>query len=265
MGTADDVKATAYLVLDTESVPDGRLINLVKFAGQQLMPHHAVSKFQEEQRERTGSDFLPVSFQYPVSVCVARVAADFSLLAVTCLDAPQFRPREIVCDFWRGFTVYERAQLVSFYGGGFDLPLMELAAFRFGCNIAAYIARSRHRYLGHIDLLDWLTNFGAYRLAGGLNLLSKLLGKPGKMEVAGHQVYEFFCQGKLQEINDYCLADTLDTYFIFLRTRVLTGEVSLEREAELVRAARKWLDAAAPDSPAIQQYLANWGNWDPWP
>lgn len=265
MSTADDAKTTAFLVLDTESIPDGKLINLVKYAGQQLMPHHAVSRFQEEQQERTGSDFVPVSFHYPVSVCVARVAADFTLLAVTCLDAPQFRPREIVNDFWRGVGVYERAQLVTFNGRGFDLPLLELAAFRYGLNIAAYVARNRHRFQGQLDLLDWLTNFGGYRLAGGLNLLSKLLGKPGKMDVAGHQVYDFFCQGKLQEINDYCLADTLDTYFIFLRTRVMTGDITLEREADLVNAARQWLEAAARERPAIRHYLDNWGDWEPWP
>ena len=39
------------------------------------------------------------------------------------------------------------------------------------------MACSRNRFNGSIDLLDWLTNYGGYRLAGGLNLLAKLIGK----------------------------------------------------------------------------------------
>ena len=72
-------------------------------------------------------------------------------------------------------------------------------------------------------------------MAGGLDLLSKLLGKPGKMEVSGDQVYEMHRAGRHQDINDYCLFDTLDTYFVFLRTRVLSGDLTLEQEHELVR------------------------------
>ena len=63
------------------------------------------------------------------------------------------------------------------------MPLLELAAFRYGFRARDYFQSSRNRYNGPIDLCDWLTNFGACRLAGGLNLLAKLLGKPGKMEV----------------------------------------------------------------------------------
>src|SRR5438045_9495024 len=35
------------------------------------------------------------------------------------------------------------------------------------------------------DLHDVLTNFGASRFNGGLNLVANLLGKPGKMDVQG--------------------------------------------------------------------------------
>jgi predicted PolB exonuclease-like 3'-5' exonuclease len=98
-----------------------------------------------------------------------------------------------------------------------------------------------------------------------LNLLSKLLGKPGKMDVVGDQVYALYQAGKKQEINDYCICDVLDTYFVFLRSRVLGGELTLEQEQELVAKAKEWIAAKAPEVPALQQYLANWGDWQPWP
>jgi hypothetical protein len=71
--------------------------------------------------------------------------------------------------------------------------------------------------------------------------------------------------GRLQDINDYCLCDTIDTYFVFLRTRVLSGDLAPEQEAELVRQAREWLTAKASELPAINRYLANWADGEPWP
>jgi predicted PolB exonuclease-like 3'-5' exonuclease len=129
-----------------------------------------------------------------------------------------------------------------------------------------HFANGRRRFEGwHLDVMDWLTNYGGFRMTGGLNLLSKLLGKPGKMAVQGSQVFDMHKAGKLQEINDYCMFDTLDTYFVFLRTRVLTGDVTLEDEHIAVLKAKEWLHGKIAELPALRQYLDNWGDWDPWP
>jgi predicted PolB exonuclease-like 3'-5' exonuclease len=160
----------------------------------------------------------------------------------------------------------DRIKLVTFNGRGFDLPLLELSAFRYGVCGRDHFGASRNRFNGwHIDLMDWLCNFGSYRLVGGLNLLSKLLGKPGKMDVQGHKVYELHVAGKAQEINDYCMFDTLDTYFVFLRTRVLTGELTLEEEHIAVLKAKEWIQNKTAELPPLRQYLDNWGEWMPWP
>jgi predicted PolB exonuclease-like 3'-5' exonuclease len=259
----DSGTRTAFLVIDTESVPDGALLSAVKYAGANLSPEAAIDRARAEARENswTGSDFLPVSFQVPVAVCVLRVGPDYVLQGLSCLDAPQFRPREIVKTFWLGVASH-KAKLVSFNGRGFDMPLLELAAFRYGYSAREYYQNSRNRFNGPIDLMDWLSNFGACRMTGGLNLLAKLLGKPGKMEVSGEQVYQMFRAGKLQEINDYCLCDTLDTYFVFLRTRILTGDLNLEQEAELISKAKDLLRAKAPEFPVLRRYLDNWTDFD---
>jgi predicted PolB exonuclease-like 3'-5' exonuclease len=259
---------TAFLVVDTESIPDGRLLNIVKYGGKGLTDEQAIETARDEARQNsnTGSDFIPVTFQVPVAVCVVRVAADFSLQAVACLDAPLYRPREIVKKFWLGLSFYTRTKLVTFNGRSFDLPLLELAAFRYGFPAKDYFARGRNRFKGDLDLMDWMTNFGACRgFAGGLDLLAKMLGKPGKMEMSGDQVYEKYRAGQYQEINDYCMFDTLDTYFVFLRTRILTGDITPEREAGLVAKAKATLTAQTKDLPALKQYLDNWTDWQPWP
>ena len=265
---------TAYLILDTESVPDGDLIRRVKYPDQNLTPDEAIVRAQNEARElsNVGSDFLPVTFQYPVAICVLRVADDYTLQAITSLDTPQFRTEEIVRQFWFGVAHYPRARLVTFNGRGFDLPLLELAAYDYGFSAREYFTSNRNRYNGnHLDLLDWLTNFGAYRMNGGLDNLSKRLhgdnrkrllddldGPPGKSGVAGGEVHAMYKAGRLQEINDYCMWDTLDTYFIFLRTRVVMGDVTREELRVLVRRALEWLETKAESVPALAQYLTHW-------
>jgi 3'-5' exonuclease len=171
--------------------------------------------------------------------------------------------------FWNGLIQtlkkFNRVKLVTFNGRGFDLPLLEMAAFRYGCNCGEYI-QNRNRFTGcSLDLMDWLSNFGALRMAGGLDVLAKLLGKPGKREYAGDQVYQLLLDGKIKEINDYCMFDTLDTYFVFLRTRVMAGGLTLEKEHELVLKGKAFLQCQVEQYPTLQQYLDNWGNWNPWP
>jgi 3'-5' exonuclease len=266
--TAEASVPTAYLIMDTESVPDGRLLAAVKYASHNLPPDEAIRRAQMEAREQsyTGSDFLPVTFQYPVAVCILRVGADFTLQKINRLGEPQWQPRQIVEQFWNGLVQCKgRVKLVTFNGRGFDLPLLELAAFRYGCCGGDYFL-NRNRYNGnHLDLMDWLSNFGALRMAGGLDVLAKLLGKPGKTSCTGDKVYQWLLEGKIKEINDYCMFDTLDTYFVFLRTRVMAGQLSLENEHELVLKGKAFVQGQMDQYPALQQYLDNWGDWQPWP
>jgi predicted PolB exonuclease-like 3'-5' exonuclease len=264
--------ATAYLVFDTESVPDGTLLNYVKYPSETMTPEQAVDQAQAEARRQSaaGSDFLPVTFQYPVAAALVHVAGDFRIQGFECLDAPQFRPQQIVDRFWETIrTLREQhgdgLRIVTFNGRGFDLPLMEMAAFRFGVAGGPNVHTFGKRYEGwHLDLMDWLTNAGDFRLSGGLNLLSKLLGKPGKMEVTGKKVYQLFLQNERTLINDYCLFDTFDTYFVFLRTRVLAGELTLEQERKVVADLKETIARRAANWPTLNDYLANWGDWNPW-
>ena len=195
-----------YLVFDTESVADAELVAKLKYAGEGLSPAEAVRRYRDELLEKYESDFVPYSFQMPVSVVVGKVTADFRLEDIVVLDEPQFRPHVITENFWRGWEAYRRPTLVSFNGRGFDLPLMELAAFRYGVSVPGWFQatgksfdqpRSRYNTTAHIDLCELLTNFGSTRFTGGLNLAANLLGKPGKMDVQGDMVQDMFDAGRL--------------------------------------------------------------------
>jgi hypothetical protein len=80
----------------------------------------------------------------------------------------------------------------------------------------------------------------------------------GKLDVAGDQVYAMYRAGQLRAINDYCMFDTIDTYFVFLRTRVLLGEYTFEQERDLVRRARAWLGNKVAEWPGLRTYLESW-------
>jgi predicted PolB exonuclease-like 3'-5' exonuclease len=266
--------AVKFLVFDVESVADGDLVSKIRFPGEDLSGDEAIARYRAELLEKTGSDFIPYTYQVPVSVVVAKIDANYAMVDLVALDDPEFRPHVITDHFWRGWEAYRRPTLVTFNGRTFDVPLLELAAFRYGLGLRGWFNiedknweqhRSRYNLHAHLDLHDVLTNFGATRFNGGLNLVANLLGKPGKMDVQGYMVQDLFNEGRLAEINDYCRCDVLDTYFVFLRASVLLGRVSLEREQELVQQTKAWLDENASKSPVYAQYLKNWGSWpNPW-
>jgi predicted PolB exonuclease-like 3'-5' exonuclease len=207
-------------------------------------------------------------------VAVGKVAPDFRLVDVVTLDEPQYRSHVITENFWRGWEMYKQPTLVSFNGRSFDLPLLELAAFRYGLSLPRWFEakgksydqpRSRYNTQSHVDLHELLTNFGASRFTGGLNLAANLLGKPGKMDVQGDMVQDMCDAGRLDEINDYCRCDVLDTYFVFLRSRVLMGQLPLETEQMIVAETKKWLEDNAERVRAYAIYLERWGDWvNPW-
>jgi len=270
--TAMDESDVKYLVFDIESVPDAKLIKKVKYPDQVIDDEAAVRKFQEEVLALTSgaTTFIPVTFQYPLCICIAKVRSDFTIADIVSLDEPKFRPSEMTDLFWRGVEKqYGNAALVTFNGRGFDVPLMELMAFRYGITAQRHLKDkfgSRYRFgTKHIDLHDWLSNFNAIRMTGGLNLLAKVLGKPGKMETKGDEVYDLYLKGEMAQINDYCYHDVLDTYFVFLRTRVMLGELSITREQELVKTAKSFIEEKSSSVEALKLYLENWGDWDPWP
>ena len=264
---------TAYLVFDIETVADGRLVQRVRYPAQpELTPAQAVATYRAQLLEQTNgkSDFVPHTFQLPVSVAIAKVGADFALQEVKTLDRPRFRPQVIAKQFWKGWQSYGQPTLVTFNGRFFDLPVMELAAFRYGIPVPAWFSltgasyaqpRNRYNTTAHLDLQDILTNFGAAQLHGGLNLCAQLLGKPGKMDTKGNMVQTLWEAGEHQRVDDYCMCDALDTYFVFLRTRVLTGHLSLDREHELVERAKVWIEGAAQTNPALGEYLAHFQLW----
>ena len=141
---------------------------------------------------------------------------------------------------------------VTFNGRRFDFPVMELQALRYGLAIPRHFSEAgpRRRLAdAHLDLYDFLSN-GSGRLAGGMNLLARLIGLPGKSTAHGSQVQGLFDSGRLAEIHRYCLEDVVQTYFLFLRVQLMRGRLDLDSYNRARSSSAPFLDRLDPSHPA---------------
>ncbi len=256
-----------YLLFDVESIADGAMIATTRYPGQVLTDDQAIAMFRQDLLCESGRDFIPFNYHLPVALVIAKIREDFSLIEIVSLDEPQHRSEVISRQFWLGWERYGKPTWVTFNGRSFDLPLMEVSAYRFGVSVPAWFnlydrtySQNRNRYNleSHIDLHEVLTNYGSTWFRGGLNLAAALLNKPGKIDVQGDMVLEMYRAGQLSEISEYCRCDVLDTYFVFLRVQVLMGRLTVEKETELIEATRGMLERQSGDHIGYRRYLEAW-------
>lgn len=226
-----------YAIFDIETRIDKRLVNESLFRGRDLSDEAAFRELREELLRERGNDFFPLSFHVPVSIAVGLVSGDYQLQSVETLAEADYSEEKLVREFWDRVERF-RGCLVSFNGRQFDLPVLELQALRYGCVAPSYFGgdsayRRRYQIAKHFDLQEFITNFGAFRVRGGFDLLLRLIGMPGKGEVDGSQVQELWDGGRLADIHAYCRRDVIQTYFLFLRVEEVRGRVTPERRRQL--------------------------------
>jgi predicted PolB exonuclease-like 3'-5' exonuclease len=223
----------SYLVFDIETRVDKELVRDSQYSGQGISGQRAYELMRDELSPQGG--FFPVSFHVPISIAYGRTGEDRVLRDVEVLAANDLGEAEIVGRFWKILESFD-GTLVSFSGRGFDLPVLELQALRHGFSIRRYFGERdsfRSRFGRHLDLYDFLTNHGASRLRGGLDLVSRLVGLPGKGAVSGADVQGLWESGRFEEIHRYCRSDVIQTYFVFLHVERLRGRLNSGRLAEI--------------------------------
>jgi predicted PolB exonuclease-like 3'-5' exonuclease len=117
---------------------------------------------------------------------------------------------------------------VTWNGRGFDLPVLMLRSLRYGVSAPWYYRKAGYRYRystdKHIDLCDVLADHGATRMTS-LHGAARLIGLPGKDGVDGSQVEALYRTGQIEALRGYCLSDVAQTAFLFLRYRLLAGQL----------------------------------------
>jgi predicted PolB exonuclease-like 3'-5' exonuclease len=234
-----------FVTLDLETVPDETLVAAVD--GVSGRPYaEQLRRVVAERRARTGgrSDFLPLPYHRPVAACLLEAVEDGGLVRVTDVAAWADRPGEDEATFLA--RIWDRiagAALVTFHGRGFDLPVLELRSLKHGVPTPAWFAGARRSgSADHHDLKELLSAQGA-ATAAPLDLYAKLVGLPGKEDVAGEDVLELYDAGALDRISAYCMTDVVQTFLLFLRYRLLEGSLTPDGYAESAALARGTLPA----------------------
>ena len=235
-----------FAILDIETRIDKRLLRDALYPDQQMDDEQAYLRLRDELQR----GFFPTSLHVPISIAVGNVNEDHLLESVENLGGAGCSEAELVREFWRRAEHFGGC-LVTFNGRGFDIPVLELQALRHGIAAPAHFAQRTRRFSDHhLDLQDFLTNRGDFRIRGGLNLLLKSMGLPGKAGIDGSMVQELYDGSRLDEIDRYCRSDVIQTYFLFLRVQLIRGRIEQARYDRAWQAAAGFLAeiGAPPDA-----------------
>ena len=168
-----------------------------------------------KQQQKSGSEFLPLHQHRIVAISVAlRTAESFRLWSLGDEESDE---AELVRRFYAGIDRYT-PDLVSWNGGGFDLPVLHYRALKHGIQAPRYweigdtdrefrfnnyLSRFHWR---HVDLMDVLSGFQP-RARASLDQAAMLLGYPGKLGMSGDKVWDSYLGGGIGQIRDYCETD----------------------------------------------------------
>lgn len=256
------------LVFDIETIPDIAGLRLLRGLDAQLTDAEVLAQELAERQQAGKSDFLPLHLQRVLVIsCVFRNAKGLAVHSFVDRAASGASEEGAIVQTFFDKIEKHQPQLVSWNGGGFDLPVLHYRGLRHGVVANKYWDLGEDdrefkwnnyisRYhLRHLDLMDLLAMYQP-RASAPLDAMAKLCGFPGKMGMDGSQVYAAYAAGQLEDIRRYCETDVMNTYLLYCRFQKMRGgftEGEYEREISAVRET-----LAGNDEPHWAQYLAAW-------
>jgi 3'-5' exonuclease len=221
------------VTFDLETVADEALVSAVD--GEPTRSYgEALRRVLAERRARTGgrSDFLPLPYHRPVAACLLEAVEEGGVVRLADIAGWTDRQCEEAAFLARTWDRLAGAALVTFHGKGFDIPVLELRSLKHSVPIPGWFAARRAGVIvEHHDVKEILSAQGAATSAP-LDLYAKLVGLPGKEDVAGADVQALYAQGELARILAYCMTDVVQTFLLFLRHRLVDGAITSDGYAE---------------------------------
>ncbi len=204
--------------------------------------------------EPTASSGLPPApFHQVVVIGVLWIGADYRIQRLGVVSDGSSEP-EILKDFTK-FVGERQPDLVSYNGRGFDLPVIVARCLRHGVPFPHYYAGRDLRYRfspgGHLDLMDFITDFGATK-ASKLDVIARSVGMPGKVGVEGKDVGPLIHAGRLAEVQAYCLCDVVQTAAVFIRLQLVRGELDLRAHHTIMSALIAQIEADERLAPVAE-------------
>jgi len=253
---------TPILAFDIETVPDVAGLRVLHGIDAKLSDRDVAEFAFRERRAHTGQDFLPLHLHRVIVIsCALRDRDSFKVWSIGGESEG-----ELIQRFYEGIEKYT-PQLVSWNGGGFDLPVLHYRGLIHHAKAPRYwdtgednrdfkwnnyISRYHNR---HLDLMDLLSLY-QLRAAAPLGDLAQLMGLPGKLGMEGAGVWGAYQAGKIAEIRNYCETDVVNTFLIFLRFQLMRGvltEQQFKAESAVVRVTL----GKSPESH-WKEFLSRW-------
>ena len=184
----EKIMSLPTLVFDIETIPDVPGFRRLHDIAPELSDDEVAELAFQQRRAQNGSDFLQLHLQRVVTIsCVLRMGDTFK---VWSLSEPEQSEGEIIQRFFDGIEKLS-PQIVSWNGGGFDLPVLHYRGMIHGVTAPRYwdlgdgdYADSRdfkwNNYISryhsrHLDLMDLLAMYQP-RASAPLDDLAKLMG-----------------------------------------------------------------------------------------
>ena len=258
----------SVLVFDIETVPDLAGLRQLRGTAPDTGDDALWAAIQAERAAEGKSDFMPHHLQRVLVVsCVFRSAEGLRVHSFVDRGAEgASQEARVIQGFFQAVEKHV-PQLVSWNGGGFDLPVLHWRGLRHGVVAGKYWDLGEddrefkwNNYIGryhlrHLDLMDLLAMYQP-RASAPLDAMARLCGFPGKLGMDGSAVYPAYLEGRTEEIRRYCETDAMNTYLLYCRFQKMRGgfnEAEYASEVALVRAT-----LAAVDEPHWGEYLAAW-------
>ncbi len=256
----------SILVFDIESVPDYESGRKIHKLSDDLSDKDVVKAMQHLQFQKTGSEFMSLHLQKIVAISV--VFEKHDQLKVWSLGNKDSDEKEIIQRFFEGVE-QNTPTLVSWNGGGFDLPVLNYRALMHGVQAPRYWETgdddSSFRYNNyisrfhwrHTDLMDVLANYQP-RAGAKLDEVATMLGFPGKFGMDGSLVWEKYQHGDIDEIRNYCETDVLNTYLVYLQFEMIRGRCSRGLLMQKIQRVKDLLRESGESH--LEEFLNVWEN-----
>lgn len=254
------------LAFDIETIPDINGIRVLFNLDKSLADREVAEFAFQRRRAQHGNDFLPHHLQRVIAIsCVLRWS---DKIIIKSIGSPEDSEAVVLQAFFDIVSRYT-PQLVSWNGGGFDLPVLHYRSLihqviaprywdmgesdqNFKWN--NYISRYHRR---HLDLMDLLALYQP-RANAPLDDLAKLCGFPGKQGMDGADVWSAWLGGDIHAIRNYCETDAANTYLMYLRFQLMSGALSKIDHAQEALLIYEWLKAQEQEH--WKNFFSMWNN-----
>lgn len=255
---------------DIETIPDpdiGR--RLLGLEGSDADVVHEMVRRRLEETDGA-SEYPQLPWQRVVCVCATVLEPESAKVEICALGGNAMDERSHVEGFYRLVSsMPEPPRLVSWNGGGFDLPVLRYRAMMLGIAAPDFYRvdgdrrwnnyQNRYHDL-HTDVMDALSGFGA-SMRVGLDTMSRVIGLPGKAFL-DRAIYDHVIDGEHARVVEYCKLDTVETLLVFLSWAHHTGQLPAEQLGRFVGGVRQAIAGLAYEGwREIEAGIDGWPGW----